>query len=78
MEYVCEVIELPAFDSYHKIAFLEEVVRCKDCKYYVDVEGQDLKPYCTNTFEGTAISPNVHRWVRPDGFCAWGKRKEAV
>lgn len=53
-----------------------DVTRCRDCKYYIDPEDEDLKPYCTNTFEGTAITPNTRRWVKPDGFCAWAERKE--
>lgn len=43
MEYICEVIEPPAFDSYHKIAFLQEVVRCKDCEMCKEYEIYDDK-----------------------------------
>lgn len=42
-EYICEVIEPPAFDSYHKIAFLEEVVRCKYCEMCKEYEIYDEK-----------------------------------
>lgn len=74
-EFVCEVVEPPAIGSYRKIAFLEKVVRCCDCEYYVEPEDLDLKPYCINLLEGTAITPNTYRRVKSDGFCAWGKCK---
>ena len=42
----------------------EEIVRCRDCRCKHDVDGRHL---CT-------------RWqfaTEPDGFCAWGERKDA-
>lgn len=48
----------------------ERVVRCRDCKRFsLDNSDHDYRSgwWC-------------HRWntdmVKPDGFCAWGKRKE--
>lgn len=42
----------------------EEIVRCRDCKYYID---SDLfyNPFCSFL--------NDHD-TQPDGFCAWGER----
>lgn len=52
-----------------------EVVRCKYCKHYDPefawAEGVE-PPTCTL---GYALS-HVARDTRPDGYCAWGERKE--
>lgn len=51
----------------------EEVVRCRDCKHYSEHE----------LVFATDVSDVCHFWhgepmkVAPDGFCAWGKRKES-
>ena len=50
----------------------EEIVRCKDCTYYDDEpDWESSTPKCWRDpyHRGTAI------WTRPDGFCAWGKRR---
>ena len=50
--------------SYEPIHQREEIVRCRDCRCKQDVDGRHL---CT-------------RWqfaTEPDGFCAWGERKDA-
>lgn len=50
----------------------EEVVRCRDCKRYSEHEW----------ITATDVSDVCHFWhgeptkVEPDGFCAWGERKE--
>ena len=41
-----------------------EVVRCKDCEYYVETNGRIGT--CELTISG----------AEDDGFCAWGERKE--
>lgn len=50
---------------------LEEVVRCRDCECFaVDQSDHEYRSgwWC-------------HRWdtdmVKPDGFCAWGERRDA-
>ena len=43
----------------------EEIVRCRDCKHYTDDE-VEYRHYC-NEWCGQ---------VKPDGFCAWGERRE--
>ena len=42
----------------------EEVVRCRDCRYY--------KPNTYSHFTCELLMFHVD----PDGFCAWGERKE--
>jgi len=51
----------------------EEIVRCRDCRYYddePDLTSDTPKCWRDPEHRGTAI------WTRPDGFCAWGERKD--
>lgn len=50
----------------------EEIVRCRDCKYYYDVD--DLDDAQCHWFTDCYDQPVY--WAEPDGFCKWGKRKE--
>lgn len=52
---------------------LGEIVRCRDCKRFKPREGATLN--CR--FEHPSM-PNTFEWcyAEPDGFCAWGERKE--
>lgn len=59
------------FNTLGKSAVREEVVRCRDCKRFsLDNSDHDYRSgwWC-------------HRWntdmVKPDGFCAWGKGRDA-
>ena len=40
----------------------EEIVRCRDCRYYEEYVGS-----CTRRYH--------HFTVKPDGFCAWAERR---
>lgn len=44
---------------------LTVIVHCRDCKHYIDDE-MEYCCYCNKWCEQ----------VEPDGFCAWGERKE--
>lgn len=49
----------------------ERIVRCRDCKHYCEHEWvmvTDVSDVCH--FFGDGVK------VEPDGFCAWGERKE--
>ena len=56
----------------------EEVVRCRDCKHYESSRwyesvifpplGTDIEHVCAFFADGAKVSP--------DGFCAWGERRE--
>ena len=50
-----------------QINSMPEIVRCRDCKF-----GIDGGKYCA---EGCADSWDW-RNVEPDGFCAWGERRQ--
>lgn len=49
-----------------------EIIRCRDCKHYRDHEW----------IIATDVSDVCHFWhgkptkVDPDGFCAWGERRD--
>ena len=47
----------------------EEIVRCRDCKHYVDVSGYVDRELHSCTHWGD--------WTTSNGFCAWGERRDA-
>lgn len=54
----------------------EEIVRCRDCKWFT--------PKGAHKFENGKVNADYCKYIRgymlqitPDGFCAWGERKEA-
>lgn len=52
---------------------VKRIVRCKDCKFYKEEETRwDTVEWCLLQKEngGDAVM------VDPDGFCAWGERRE--
>lgn len=53
----------------------QEIVRCKDCKHYIS-QG-------TYHFNGGVVNRDTCKVIRgfvvqigPNGFCAWGERRE--
>ena len=82
-EYVVELPESGAADECIRVIgcekklygyeLREEIVRCRACKHYSEHEW----------IIATDVSDVCHFWhggptkVEPDGFCAWGERKEA-
>lgn len=52
-------------DTFSKNTLREQIVRCKDCVYrgWSDAGGH----FC---------SRGIGLTVEPDGFCAWGERRE--
>ena len=81
-EYIVEL------DSKHsvalKLAFAEEmrggdfvhgkVVRCMDCKYYYEAE--EYHPQGNYDRRCCKYFGTYDDEVEPDGFCAWGERRE--
>lgn len=70
MEWIIEAND-PEEAAEGKFAFIRQVVRCKDCKWY------DLTDPC-----GT-LTPNAHRckrvtrlWFEDDAYCSYGERRE--
>ena len=72
-EHICE---LTAIDSETwETTIGVEVVRCRDCKYVTD-EGYGCK-YFSHYEQGASYRwEDVPAEVEPDGFCAWGERRE--
>jgi len=52
----------------------EEIVRCRDCRYYYEAE--DYHPQGNVTRLCCEYFCSYGDEVSPDGFCAWAERKE--
>ena len=74
--------KLSRVDSYADVR--EKIVRCRDCKYARDAiwparlnipsDYLDCLGELVETWDYYIDEPNMNP-VKPDGFCAWGKRK---
>lgn len=51
-----------------------EVVRCKDCKYYIPPEDFDFLGLCTN--ENICINNDGEIYPKENDFCSYGERKD--
>ena len=78
-EYIIEV-EYDTFNGTFTQKRCEEIVRCRDCKH-AQVR-HPLNPI-TGIPTGIEVWRCGHFWnadelpeVEPDGFCAWGERRE--
>ena len=75
-EYIITVDETKAdFDGNVPISAKREVVRCRDCKHFT--------PKGTDKFENGKTNMDYCTYIRgwmlqitPDGFCAWGDRRD--
>lgn len=59
----------------------EEIVRCRDCKHahhYHPLDWRTGKPHDTleEWYCDWHSNPEGASEIEPDGFCAWGERKE--
>lgn len=53
----------------------EQIVRCKDCSEWRTWTEQDYRnPYDDTEYECCECS--LFKTSNPDGFCAWGERKD--
>lgn len=60
----------------HDGARCEPVVRCRDCANAAPYgDGIECRGPLVQTWEYYNDEP-LHNPVRPDGFCAWGRRRE--
>lgn len=74
-EYVGEYVVSLTAKTFTDLRFHrhEEIVRCRDCEYYdgePDLDSSEPKCWRDPDHKGTPI------WTRPDGFCAWGERRD--
>ena len=60
------IIEGPSADS-ASWRVHERIVRCRDCHYFTD----------SPAWPGAHECDYINRGVEPDGFCAWGERRDA-
>ena len=60
------------YEAWHWLPVREEIVRCKDCKFqHETLDGIILCEFWTDSYDEDALPS-----VEPDGFCAWGERRE--
>ena len=57
-----------------------EIVRCKDCKHFCEDRRDTsigwVSVFVCNSEQWSTASLMPSHKVKPDGFCAWAKRKE--
>ena len=79
-EYVCElpVEGMASFVSGSTtIPVREPIVRCRDCKHSL-LHGTECRHFAAyEPIAGGDEYEEMTYSVRPDGFCAWGKRRNA-
>ena len=77
-EYIVDydLIPLKWRDGYglSDIDLTEEIVRCRDCEHYYEAE--EYHPQGNYDRRCCKYFVTYDDEVEPDGFCAWGKRKE--
>ena len=73
-EYIIEV-DYDTFNDSFSQKRKEEIVRCRDCKHYVDASPRSTR-YRIKGPRCLLFSDNKVVRVKPDGFCAWAERKE--
>ena len=70
------------YEAWHWLPVRERIVRCRDCKHFTANEEFWIKPSQVPFPMIGATSDSCDFWagtkckVEPDGFCAWGERKE--
>lgn len=79
-EYIAKCRELvgitgKTFQFPEYIDQTEEIVRCRECAYYY--EADNYHPSGNYTSRCCKYFDSYMNEVQPDGFCAWGERREA-
>lgn len=71
-EYIVDIADNPSFGGV--LITCGEIVRCRDCKHYYEADNYHPQgnyiSHCCKYFD------SYNDEVEPDGFCAWGERKE--
>lgn len=65
-EYILNLAQ--EFVENYPDALREEIVRCRDCRYF--------NCLWTDCYVCKRNKENFMPFVEPDGFCAWGERRE--
>ena len=61
----------------HGAKMCEPIVRCRDCKHGL-LHGTECRHFAAyEPIAGGDEYEEMTYSVRPDGFCAWGKRRDA-
>lgn len=63
------------FYSKHDGVRCERIVRCRDCRHYYECE--EYSPHGNYVRRCCEYFDSYSDDVTPDGFCAWGERRDA-
>jgi len=55
---------------------MQEVVRCKDCEYFVDEQRKNRQGICVCGIKDTSYASEFYPYA--DDFCSYGERKDEV
>lgn len=72
-EYVCDCYEHGTGEPWAHVGSShvhEQVVRCRDCAMYEEASTCGMDFYVCKRFDES------YHITEPDGFCAWGERRE--
>ena len=76
-EHIIEV-EYDTFNGTYTQKRHEEIVRCRDCKHCRE---HDMRAYSSDSDQllchHFSMSSGAGWPVEPDGYCAWGERRDA-
>lgn len=68
LKYGCKHVQM------HTCTIREDIVRCKDCVHYKsEIRRKKEVHLCGSDMHDNSVD---YMHVDPDGFCAWGERKE--
>ncbi len=71
-----DVVDTDKIYKVSRPAHLQEpIVRCRDCKHYIAPGAIHFDDGTTN-LDACSIVRTYMVKITPDGFCAWGARKE--
>lgn len=72
----CTNDNVKLYDEIQKFttADVAEVVRCKDCKYFLDKQREDRQGICMCGKKNTSYAADFYPYA--DDFCSYGERKD--
>lgn len=72
-EHIIDWADDLIIDTFSKNSLHEPVVRCRDCKYYYEVD--EYHPQGNYDRRCCKYFDTYSDEVEPNGFCAWGEKK---
>lgn len=80
-ENICKRVNNPAIRGWLNalindisVADMQEIVRCKDCKYFLDKQRKNHQGICMCGEKDTSYAAEFYPYA--DDFCSYGERKD--